>query len=68
MPTQKLVNKHIRKLTKVAGHSISVTLPMEMVKKLKWREKQKVIVSLRGKVITIKDWPASPANRGEGKK
>lgn len=58
MPTQKLVNKRIRKLTKVAGHSISVTLPMEFVKKLKWREKQKVVVSLRGKKIIIQDWPA----------
>lgn len=56
MPRPKLVNKNIRKLTKVAGHSISVTLPMEMVKKLRWREKQKVVVSLKGKVITIKDW------------
>jgi hypothetical protein len=56
MSTRKLVNKNIRKLTKVGSHSISVTLPIEMVKKLKWKERQKVVVDLKGKVISIKDW------------
>jgi antitoxin component of MazEF toxin-antitoxin module len=56
MSRRKLVNKNIRKLTKASSHSISVTLPIEMVKKLKWREKQKVVVDLKGKTIFIKDW------------
>ncbi|MDD5289813.1 MAG: AbrB/MazE/SpoVT family DNA-binding domain-containing protein [Patescibacteria group bacterium] len=56
MSTQKLINKNIRKLTKVGQHSFAVTLPMEMVKKLNWREKQKVVVTLKSKTITIKDW------------
>ncbi len=49
-------NKNIRKLTKVGQHSISVTLPIDMVRNLGWREKQKVVVSLRGDTIKIKDW------------
>ena len=50
--------KNIRKLTKLGGKSIAVTLPIEFIRKLKWREKQKVVVSLRGKKIIIKDWNA----------
>lgn len=56
MPTQKLKNKEIRKLTKIAGHSLSVVLPMEVVDKLKWKEHQKVVVKLSGKKIVIQDW------------
>lgn len=56
MPTQKLINKNIRKLTKVGRHSLSVTLPIEAVRKLKWKEKQKVIVKLKNNKFTIEDW------------
>lgn len=52
---RKLVNKNIRKINKKSG-SYLVTLPMEMVKKLGWREKQKVEFDLEGKKIIIKDW------------
>ena len=40
-----------------SGGSFGITLPIEMVRKLKWREKQKVVVKLRGKKITVEDWP-----------
>jgi len=54
---RKLENRNIRKITKVAGgSSFSITLPIEMVRKLGWRERQKVVVSLRGKKIIIQDW------------
>ena len=56
MPMRKLVNKNIRKITKVGGHSLSVTLPMEMVKELKWKERQKVVVKKSGKKLIIQDW------------
>ena len=48
--------KNIRKLTKTGGHSIGVTIPIDIVRKLKWRERQKVVVEKRGKTILIKDW------------
>jgi antitoxin component of MazEF toxin-antitoxin module len=57
MGMQKEKNKNIRKLTRVGKTSLSVTIPMEMVKKLKWKERQKVVLSLRGAKITIVDWP-----------
>jgi antitoxin component of MazEF toxin-antitoxin module len=57
MPTRKLKDKNIRNLTRVGRGSISVTIPVEMVKELKWKERQKVVLSLKGKKITIEDWP-----------
>jgi len=58
MAGKKLKDKNIRKLTKMGrgGGSIGLTLPIEIVKKLKWKERQKVVVKLKGKEIIIKDW------------
>ncbi len=56
MARRELKNKNVRKLSRIGNHSIGLTLPIEIVKKLKWKEKQKVVVDLRGKTITIKDW------------
>lgn len=68
MPTQKSYNKNIRKLTKVGGLSLSVTLPIEIVRALKWRERQKLVVKKRGKSVVITDWPHSAkASRGKKK-
>jgi len=56
MPTQKLVNKNVRKLTKVGRGSLAVTIPIEIVKGLGWKEKQKVTVKKVHSGILIKDW------------
>ena len=48
--------KIIRKVNKTAKRSYSVVIPMEFVKKLRWKERQKIVVSLRGKKIIIEDW------------
>ena len=53
------MDKSIRKITKLGKWSYGLTLPIDIVRKLKWRERQKVVVKLRGKKITIEDWPAS---------
>jgi len=54
---RKLQEKNIRKLTKTGGEaSMSLTLPIEIVEKLGWKEHQKVVVSLKGKTVSIKDW------------
>jgi len=51
-------NPNIRKITKLSGgKSYGITLPILIMRKLKWRERQKVVVKLRGKKITIEDWP-----------
>ncbi|MGB5018604.1 MAG: AbrB/MazE/SpoVT family DNA-binding domain-containing protein [Candidatus Moraniibacteriota bacterium] len=49
-------DKSTRKLTKLGGKSIGLTLPIELVRELGWREKQKVTVTrVRGGVM-INDW------------
>lgn len=56
MANKKAEERGMRKLTKQGGASIGVTLPIEMVRSLGWREKQKVVVSrVRGGLL-IRDW------------
>ena len=53
-----VADRNTRKLTKLGGKSIGLTLPIDMVRELGWREKQKVTVKrVRGGVL-IKDWKA----------
>lgn len=58
MPTQKMENKNIRKLTRMGsgGLSLGLTIPKEIVKELKWRERQKVVVKRSGNKLIIEDW------------
>jgi antitoxin component of MazEF toxin-antitoxin module len=55
MTRRKSYNKNIRKLTK-SGASYALTLPIDIVRELGWREKQKVVVKKRGKGMVIVDW------------
>lgn len=55
MATRKLADKNIRKILK-NGDSFAVTIPIEIMTKLKWKEKQKVIVKkVRGGFV-VRDW------------
>ncbi len=56
MARRKLKDRNIRKLLKNSGGSIQVTLPIELVRELKWRNKQKVIIVKKGSTLIIKDW------------
>ena len=57
MSRRKIEDHHIRSLTKQAGgSSYAVTLPIEMVRELGWRSKQKLQVKRYGEGILIKDW------------
>ncbi|KKR01697.1 MAG: hypothetical protein UT98_C0004G0041 [Candidatus Nomurabacteria bacterium GW2011_GWF2_40_31] len=56
MPTQKMKNKNVRKITKLGGKSLAVTLPRELVAGLGWKEKQKVVVKRAHGGLLIKDW------------
>jgi len=56
MARQKTINNNIRKITRVGKTSLAVTLPVEILAQLNWREKQKVVVKkIRGGVV-IRDW------------
>ena len=54
---RKISERNIRKITKLAGgSSYGITLPIEMVRELKWKERQKVTVKKVGKKLIIEDW------------
>jgi len=52
----KNMEKYIRKVTRVGKRSLAIVLPVEIVKEFKIREKQKLIITTKGKSIIIKDW------------
>jgi len=57
MARQKIENRNIRKLTRIGnGNSICLTLPIEYVRELGWKDKQKVVVAKHGKKLIIEDW------------
>jgi len=56
MPVRKAGDTNIRQLTKIGKKSIGLTLPIEMIRGLGWKERQKVIVELNRKRLVIKDW------------
>lgn len=59
MARRELEKRHVRALTKIAGGaSYSVTLPIDVVRKFKWRGRQKLVVEVdekRSRLI-IRDW------------
>lgn len=55
MARRKLADKNVRKIIKL-GYSYAVTLPIEIVGELNWREKQKVVVKKKGQSVVIADW------------
>jgi hypothetical protein len=48
-------DRDVRKLGKL-GDSVSLTVPIEAVRKLGWKVRQKVRVKLSGNKITVEDW------------
>jgi len=55
MTRRKLDEENIRSLMKI-GNSYALTIPLEFIRKLKWKEKQKLEVSMYQDRIVVKDW------------
>lgn len=53
-----------RKLTRVGLRSVCVVIPAEFLEELGWKEKQFVLLTKKGKSVTIKDF----VPRGKGMK
>jgi Ni/Co efflux regulator RcnB len=56
MPRKPLEERNVRKLYKNSGGTVIVSLPIEVVRELKWRDGQKVVVTKRGDGVAIEDW------------
>ena len=55
MGRRSLKEKNIRKIQR-SHKTYYVSIPLDIAKNLKLRERQKVVVKQRGKKITIEDW------------
>jgi len=55
MADKKYNDRNVRKITK-NGTSHSVSIPVEFLKELGWKERQKVVVKKIRGGIQIKDW------------
>jgi hypothetical protein len=56
MARPRTASEPVRKLTRVGASSYYVTIPLDYIRELKWREHQKVVVKKRGKKLIIEDW------------
>jgi len=60
MKTRRIIGENnIRKITKTAGgSSYSITLPIDVIRRWGWKERQKVQLEIdeKRKIIKIKDW------------
>ncbi|MFZ0281845.1 MAG: AbrB/MazE/SpoVT family DNA-binding domain-containing protein [Bacteroidales bacterium] len=57
MTRRKNEDKDIRNLTKISGgSSYAITIPIDYIRKLNWKEKQKLEVKLYQDRIIIRDW------------
>lgn len=53
---RKIEQRNIRNLTKIAKHSFGITFPIDLIRALGWRPRQKLTVSKKGKKLIVKDW------------
>ena len=57
MGVRRTEKRNIRNLTKVAGGtSFGITLPIEIIRKLGWRARQKLTVTPKRRKLVVKDW------------
>jgi len=56
MARRKLENKNIRKISRIGNRSLGVTIPVDFLRQLRWREKQKVVVKKTHGGVIIRDW------------
>ena len=52
---RKIINRSIRKIFK-SGNSYAITLPVDLVKELGWKETQKLVVRKKGDGLVVSDW------------
>lgn len=51
--------QEVRKLTRLGSHSFYALIPPRIIRALKWKKGQKLIVERRGEEVVIRDWRRS---------
>jgi len=62
MPRRKVGKENIRNLRRF-GTSTGLTIPVKLLRALRWQKKQKVVVKRSGKKLIIQDWPVRKKKR-----
>ena len=52
----KKSEENVRKLQKQGNGTMTVALPADLVRELKWKDKQKLVVRKNGATLVIADW------------
>jgi len=50
------MDKKTGKIMKLSKYSYGLVIPKDFVKKLRWKEKQKIVIGLRKSSVLITDW------------
>jgi len=53
---RRISDTRTHKLTISGGKNYCLIIPIEFVRHLGWRERQKVDITLEGSLLTIRDW------------
>jgi len=56
MGAMKRIKRYVRKLAGIGDYSLYITLPKPILRELRWRKGQKVVVRRSGSKILIEDW------------
>ncbi len=56
MGTRKSGEQNVRNITKNSTGTYQVSLPIDLVRTLGWKQGQKVVFKKRGKDLVIVDW------------
>jgi hypothetical protein len=56
MGVRRVGENHIRSITKNNSGTYQISVPINLIRNLKWQQGQKVVVEQKGKSLTISDW------------
>lgn len=56
MGTRSRIKRYVRKLTGMGDYSCYITLPKPILKELRWRKGQKLVIRRSSNKIVIEDW------------
>jgi hypothetical protein len=55
MANRSINERNVRSLMRNKGGTYLLSLPIEFVKNLKWKEKQKLTITVKGKSIVVRN-------------
>lgn len=56
MGVRRAGEQSIRNITQNSTGTYQVSLPIGLVRELRWQQGQKVVISMRGKKLIVEDW------------